>query len=97
MDPSTAESRNVWVFHGNGARFAAGVFETQDQGLAWAARHGVSGLLTEYPIGDGCYDIAVRDGHFRPSKPHHGSAAHVARFSPGWTWHDHIENGATAG
>ena len=87
----------VWVFHGEGARFAAGVFRTADQGLAWALRNGVSGLLTEYPVGDGCYDIAVRDGHFHPSKHHHGTTEHIAGFSPGWTRHVHIENGSPQG
>ena len=87
-------SLTVWIFHGEEAQFAAGVFHSKSDGLAWAAKHGVSGILTEYPVGDGCFDIAVRDGHFRPSKPHHGSTAHVAAFSPGWTKHIHLENGS---
>ena len=86
----------VWIFHGEGAAFASGVFTSKEDGLRWAAHHGVSGLLTAYPVGDGCYDIAVRDGHFRPSKPHHGRPSHVAGFSPGWTPHVHIHEGAPA-
>lgn len=87
------EQRTVWVFHGEKAQFAAGVFESEADGLNWAARHGVSGLLTEYPVGDGCYDIAVAEGHFVPKRPHHGTPEHVAQFSPGWTRHVHIEDG----
>jgi hypothetical protein len=83
----------VWIFHGDGASFAAGVFTTKDEGLRWAAQHGVTGILTAYPVGDGCYDIAVRDGHFRPKKPHHGTPSHIAQFSPGWTPHVHIDRG----
>ena len=83
----------VWIFHGEGARFSAGVFTSREQGLAWAAHHAVSGMLTEYLVGDGCYDIAVRDGHFRPRKPHHGSPRHVASFSPSME-HVHIEDGS---
>lgn len=83
----------VWIFHGNDARHAAGAFDSLDQGLSWARRHGVSGLLTEYPVGDGCFDIAVEEGHFTPSKPHHGTPSHVASFSPGWTNHVHVEDG----
>src|SRR4051812_24142226 len=45
--------QTVWIFHGDEARFAAGVFTSREQGLAWAERHGVSGILTEYPVGDG--------------------------------------------
>lgn len=86
----------VWVFHGDGARFASGVFESETDAAAWIARHGLTGVLTEYPVNDGCYDIAVRDGHFRPTRPHHGTAEHVAAFSPGWTRHIHFERGQPA-
>jgi hypothetical protein len=61
--------------------------------MAWIARHELTGILTEYPVGDGCYDIAVRDGRFRPTRPHHGSPEHVAGFSPGWTAHVHVTRG----
>lgn len=83
----------VWMFHGDGAQFASAVFRTQAEGLAWAAKHSVSGILTEYPVGDGCYDIAVAQGSFTPTRPHHGSPEHVAGFSPGWTQHTHITAG----
>jgi hypothetical protein len=90
---TSGQMRTVWIFQGEGAPFAAGVFYSERDGLTWANERGVTGILTEYPVGDGCYDIAVRDGHFRPSKPHHGTPAHVARFSPGWTRHVHIDPG----
>ena len=77
-----ASDARVWVFHGDQAGFAAGVFASQAQALARAARHKVTGILTEYPVGEGCYDFNMRQGRFRPSKPHHGTAAHVACFSP---------------
>ncbi len=86
--------RTVWVFHGDGARHAAAIFNTEDDGSRWIALHKLSGILTEYPVGDGCYDIAVSEGRFRPSKPHHGTASHIASFSPGWTRHVHFEHGA---
>lgn len=83
----TADQRSplrpvVWIFHGYDARYASGVFETLDTGLAWAGQHEVSGILTEYPFG-GAYDVAVSEGRFTPSKEHHGTADHVAAFSPG--------------
>jgi len=83
----------VWIFHGDDARFAAAVFAAKDEALAWAERHRVTGVLTLYPVGDGCYDIAVKEKRFHPSKPHHGSPRHVAQFSPGWTEHIHLDDG----
>jgi hypothetical protein len=93
-DPDTTRPANVWIFHGTGAHFASGVFTDRDQALAWIARHRLTGILTEYPVGDGCYDIAVRDNHFLPSKPHHGTPRHVAGFSPSHTDHIHMRDGA---
>ncbi|BEL04543.1 hypothetical protein Q0Z83_027340 [Actinoplanes sichuanensis] len=81
----------VWIFHGEQARYASAVFETDEAGLAWAAEHGVTGILAEYPYG-GAYDAAVTEGRFTPSKPHHGTTNHVAAFSPGLR-HIHLVNG----
>jgi hypothetical protein len=82
----------VWLFHGEGNRFASGVFGDEAAGLEWVARHGLTGVLTEYQVGDGCYDLAVQQGRFRNTKPHHGSADHVAGFSPGLD-HIHVRDG----
>ncbi|MGH3736099.1 MAG: DUF7710 domain-containing protein [Micromonosporaceae bacterium] len=89
------EPGTVWVFHGDGARFASGVFTSEDEGLAWAALHQVTGVLSEYRVGAGCYDAAVQEGRFRPNKPHHGTADHIAAFSPGLR-HTHLRDGTPA-
>jgi hypothetical protein len=94
MGVQNSALETVWVFNGERARFAAGIFRTEQEGLAWVKKHGVSGILTEYPVGGGCFDLAVEGGHFRPSKPHHGSTEFVAAFSPGWTRHVHVIDGS---
>jgi hypothetical protein len=81
----------VWIFHGDHARYASAVFETEEAGLAWAAEHCVTGILAEYPYG-GAYDTAVSEGRFTPSKPHHGTTNHVAAFAPGLR-HLHLVDG----
>lgn len=88
-------ARTVWIFHGDEARHAAAVFDTEADGARWIASHKLTGILTEYPVGDGCYDIAVGEGHFHPTKPHHGTPSHIAAFSPGWTRHVHFQDGHT--
>src|SRR5262245_52410183 len=80
-DPA-GDGRRVWIFHGDVARLASGVFADKASGLEWAARHNLTGILTEYEIGDGCYDLAARQGRFRNTKPHHGAPEHIAGFSP---------------
>lgn len=91
-DRRNAATSTVWIFHGLNARFASGVFLSQADGLAWAAQHRLSGTLSEYPVGIGCYDQAVMTGRFRPSKPHHGTPEHVAGFSP-TLGHVHLTDG----
>ncbi|KRB75115.1 hypothetical protein ASE01_17300 [Nocardioides sp. Root190] len=83
----------VWVFHGDGARHASGVFVGKGEALAWIEQHGLTGLLTKYPVGVGAYDDAVALGRFKPSRDHHGTPQHVAAFSPGHTEHVHVANG----
>ncbi|MGI5151489.1 DUF7710 domain-containing protein [Plantactinospora sp. CA-294935] len=85
------ERTTMWVFHGNHARYASGLFETLDAGLTWAAEHKLTGTMTEYRVG-GTYDVAVEEGRFRPSRAHHGSPDHVAGFSPGLR-HIHLADG----
>jgi hypothetical protein len=82
----------VWIFTGDGAAYPSAVFSDRESALGWTERSRVTGVLTEYPVGDGCYDLAVAEGRFRPSKPHHGTPRHVSRFSPGGD-HIHIRDG----
>jgi hypothetical protein len=91
-DGHDADHANVWIFHGTAARFAAGVFLSEADGLAWAAQHGLTGILSEYPVGIGCYDSAVAEGRFRPTRAHHGTPDHIAGFSPGLK-HVHLVDG----
>lgn len=90
-EPVTATPPPIWIFHGERARYASAVFTTREDGLAWAAAHSLNGVLAEYPVGRS-YDIAVGEGRFRPTKPHHGTAEHVAGFSPG-LHHVHLTDG----
>jgi hypothetical protein len=85
------QETTMWIFHGEKARYASGLFATAREGLAWLAANRVSGVLTEYAVGS-TYDVAVRDGRFRPSRPHHGTPEHVAAFSPGLR-HFHVIDG----
>src|SRR4051812_20046092 len=51
----------IWVFNGQ-RQFPGGVFTTVEKAEAWIARHGLSGVLTKYPVDEGCFDWALRTG-----------------------------------
>jgi hypothetical protein len=86
-------SESVWVFHGEGAPHASGVFISKERALAWVEHHSLTGLLTQYPLDVGAYDDAIARGLFTPSREHHGTAEHIAQFSPGRTEHLHLVDG----
>ncbi len=90
----------VWVF--NGARqspsapiggFPSGVFSSLALAEEWIKRHRLSGVITLYRVDVGAYDWAVANGLFKPSKPHHGTPAHIGGFGGG-DIHYHYESGA---
>jgi hypothetical protein len=85
----------VWIFHGERARFASGVFPNAAAALEWVAQHRLTGVITEYPVGVGAYDAAVREDRFRTSREHHGTPDHIAGFSPG-LGHIHVSDGCRA-
>ena len=91
-DELRATPTAVWVFHGTHAKFASGVFASELDAMRWVERHQLSGVVSQYVVGDGAYDLALAEGRFHPSKPHHGSPEHVANFSPGLA-HTHVTSG----
>ena len=52
----------VWVFNAATRPFPGGVFARLDVAEAWIATHRLSGVLTRYPVDEGCFDWAVRVG-----------------------------------
>jgi hypothetical protein len=61
---STQRQDSVWVFHGEGARFASGVFTSKEKAAQWIEDRRLSGVLTAYPLDEGAYDWAIRNGFF---------------------------------
>lgn len=57
----------VWVFNGGG-RFPSGVFSTREKAEAWINKHGLTGVLTKYPLDEGAWGWAIREGYFTPTR-----------------------------
>ena len=90
----------VWVFHASEARFAGGVFKDVALAEAWIEKNKLTGLLTAYPIDEGCLDWAVRTGSvgIKEEKLRQKSAdpAFVGGFTSAAQEHFHYENGRRA-
>jgi hypothetical protein len=88
----------VWVFQAPlSGRFAGGAFSSRDDAEAWIERHGLSGVLTLYPVDEGVYDWAIEDGLFSPKKLHESEAAFIVSFTTAsQPHHHHYEDGHPA-
>ena len=87
----------VWVFNGNRPNFPSGVFPNMDSAKQWIKRHGLSGVLTRYPVGVGVYDLMVEEGLFIPKNEKQKSADFIASFSSAHLEHYHFEDGIYPG
>src|SRR4051812_25975129 len=72
---------SVWVFNGGG-NVPAAVFTTRDLAEAWIALHGLTGVLTKYPLDVGVYEWAIDCGAFKPKRPDQSAPHFIERFSP---------------
>lgn len=89
----TIEENGVWVFHGTGGHFASGVFSSKENAEQWIERHGLTGILTLYPLDKGVYEWSLDNHSFTPKKPEHTQAGFIQKFSSASQDHYHYENG----
>ena len=95
--PSYPHFNSVWVFHGEAAQFASGVFSGKAQAEDWIARHQLTGVLTCYPVGTGVYDWAIDGQYFKPQREYQHSPRFIGRFTSASQEHEHYENGVAEG
>ena len=90
---------NVWVFTG-GRQFPGGIFTTIERAESWIKQHSLSGVLTAYPVDEGCFDWAVRVGATNLSAEQFATKgrdpAFIGGFSTASQEHFHYENGVRA-
>jgi hypothetical protein len=75
--------------------FSGGIFTERAIAEAWIATHRLTGVLTAYPLDEGCYDFAVRNGMLshRAFEENQGNAKFIGAFSSASLDHFHYENG----
>lgn len=72
---------------------ASGVFSTREQAELWIRRHGLTGLLTSYPLDEGLYDWAVTHTPFRPRRADQTTPGFIGRFTSAYRPHEHYREG----
>jgi hypothetical protein len=93
----TLPEHHVWVFNGQGGRFPGGVFTDRSNAESWIAANRLTGVLTAYPLDEGCFDWALRNGvaNMRPEtlERRRGDPLFVGSFSSAAQEHFHYEAG----
>jgi hypothetical protein len=94
------DGTTVWLFSGRPGVFPGGVFSSVDAAERWIAHNALSGVLTAYPLDQGCFDWAVANQctglsaeklQIKSSDP-----AFIAGFTTAAQDHFHYENGVRA-
>lgn len=87
----------VWVFNANVGRFAGGVFGSRERAEEWIRGHRLSGLLTAYPLDEGCFDWALRhDLITGRAKDRGDDPEFVGSFTTASQEHHHYKDGEPA-
>jgi len=83
----------VWIFVAPNAVFPSGVFARLEDAEGWIAKHELTGVLTEYPVGVGVFDWAIANGKFKPKPEKRLDAKFIGQFTTALMRHNHYENG----
>ena len=86
--------RHVWIFARDAQSAPGGVFTTREAAEGWIRDRRLTGVLTAFPVDEGCYDWAMRlrlvTGR---AKDRGGESAFVASFSSASQEHVHYTDG----
>ena len=86
--------KHVWVFNGVGARFPAGIFTSRERAGQWIRAHKLTGVLTAYPLDEGCFDWAARNNLITGRARERGDeSSFVGSFTSAAQDHEHFEDG----
>ena len=80
----------VYVFHGDGARFAAAVYSTVEDAKADIGSNRMSGILTAYPLDQTVYAHVVKEGLFEGKDD--PEPRYIQRFTSAYMGHLHFVN-----
>jgi hypothetical protein len=84
---------SIWIFNGSKGRFPSGVFTDREMAEEWIRRHKLTGMLTLYPINEGVYDWAIKNGLFKPTKEKEQTEDFIGSFSSAGQEHFHYLEG----
>ncbi|AYA02628.1 hypothetical protein BEN74_07015 [Acinetobacter sp. WCHAc010034] len=86
-------SNQVYIFNAHKSGFASAVFSSYRQAEGWIKRNYLSGILTEYPLNQSCYDWAKAHGHFKERSAIDRAPIFIAKFVSAYQKNWHFSHG----
>lgn len=91
---------HAWVFNGQGGRFPGGIFTDRALAEDWIRLHRLTGVLTAYPLNEGCFDWASRNNCLNMKSEtlarKQSDPLFIGSFSTASQEHFHYEDGERA-
>ena len=79
-DITSQAKGTVFVFNADQACFVSAIFSSFELALDWIRNNYVTGVLTEYPLDQSCYDWALQKKYFQIKSPIDYSPIFIGRF-----------------
>lgn len=92
--PEKSDYSYIWIFSGKGSWSPTAVFTTFDEADEWIRSLGLSGYLSEYPVGISVYDWALALGLHKPKYESQKSPEHIQKFGSSFLQHHHYDRGS---
>ncbi len=91
------ESNAIWLFVGTNEDklirkrflFPSAAFRRLEDAERLIRRYRCAGIITQYPLDEGAYDWAVRNGVFKPKQPKHYETPFIETFTDASQPHEH--------
>jgi hypothetical protein len=88
---------SIFVFNGENANFALGIYSTKEKALDFIVTNKLSGVLTKYPLDIDVYNWTIEEDFFKVKNEQQKTAKFIQNFSSAYLEHWHIENGLIEG
>ncbi len=91
-----AEIQEAWVFKSEGTHGVGAIFLDLTKAEDWISKHSLSGILLCYPVDEGVFDWALREGRIKKKFAASASKHIIGAFCSG-LHHYHYDNGNRIG
>ena len=84
---------SIYIFTSKSMGLPSGVFTSFDLASQWIQKNYLSGILTEYPVDQSCYDWAIERGYFKEKSAIDRSPTFMEKFVSAYQQNWHFEHG----